>query len=340
MATAVSGNVYSSKQFELFICDQTTMGTAMTTSANDSFVKLDVTSMSDIDYGGGLVQDRTLRSGQQIKKSTDHYVSQKGSSASFQFEWVVSHKQGLDLLLKLATEDSASDYQRVGSATSAVYNHGATTGEYATVIISNPLVSDDRVMHSAVLTDLSLSLGSDSGGRLVASGTFYSGYLVSRETNAVAPNGTETAYVKTIYDMDVKQMNVKGATGSGVLDVVCSSFSFNINHPAVRVGYQGANDEAEQYSMSGEYVASGSITVKYDENTEQELAGFLNGRTNAITFGDDASGGSPTLLFVLPAVVYTGYNVDLGDNEAGAFVEVPFECTADGDAKAHQIYIA
>ena len=65
-------NVYSSKQFELFIADQTTMGTANTTGSE--FVKLDVVSVSDVDIGGGLVQERNLRSGQQIKKSTDHYV--------------------------------------------------------------------------------------------------------------------------------------------------------------------------------------------------------------------------------------------------------------------------
>ena len=89
---AIDGNVFSSKQFELFIADQSAMGTA--NSTNGEFVKLDVVSVSDVDFGGGLVQERALRSGQQIKKLTDHYVSQKGASASLSFEWVDSHKEG------------------------------------------------------------------------------------------------------------------------------------------------------------------------------------------------------------------------------------------------------
>ena len=84
---AISGNVYSPKSFELLIAPQTTLGTAHTTSGD--FRKYAVTSVSDIDFGSGLVADRTLRIGQQIKKNTDHYASQKGASCSFSFEWLV-----------------------------------------------------------------------------------------------------------------------------------------------------------------------------------------------------------------------------------------------------------
>jgi len=316
---AIDANVFSSKQFELFIADQTTMGSAESTNGN--FCKFDVVSVSDVDFGGGLVQERNLRSGQQVKKSTDHYVSQKGATASLSFEWVVSHKEGLDVLLKLISEDTSSPYVWTGTTTQAVYNHGATTGKYATVIVSNPNTGDDRL-----LTELTLSMDSGSeGGRLVASGTFMTGYKPDVSSNAVAPSMSTNAYVKTLYDLTTKTV--------GGSDVVVKSLSLNIAYPATRIGYQGNNGDVEQYARGGEIVCSGSVSVKYDANTDQELADFLSGATNALSFSDS----SPTLALSVPTAVYTGYNLDLGDSEEGVFVEIPFEGTADAGANLYSI---
>ena len=97
--------VYSGKKYSLFLGRQTdastpvAMGTAQTT--DNQFVELDVASITDIDFTGGLVTDRTLRTGQQVKRLTDHYVSEKGATKTFAFEWVVSHKEGLIILLEL-----------------------------------------------------------------------------------------------------------------------------------------------------------------------------------------------------------------------------------------------
>ena len=94
--------VYSGRKYSLFLGRQTdastpiAMGTAQSTA--DQFVELDVVSISDIDFTGGLVTDRTLRTGQQVKRLTDHFVSEKGSTKTFNFEWVCSHKYWLDTL--------------------------------------------------------------------------------------------------------------------------------------------------------------------------------------------------------------------------------------------------
>ena len=323
---AIDSNVYSSKQFELFIAPQTTMGTANTT--NSEFVKLDLVNVTDVDFGGGLIQERALRSGQQIKKSTDHYVSQKGASASLEFEWVVSHKEGLIQLMKMISEDTATPFELAGSFSPAVYNHGADTGQKATVIVSNPNTADDRVLHSAVLSNLDLSMDSGiEGGRLIASGTLFSGYKPTVGASTVAPTGTETAYVKTIYDCTTKQL--------GGSDVVAKSVSLSFGYPATRVGFQGASAETEQYGRSGEYALTGTVSVKYDANTDQELGQFLGGSTRAVTFGDGS-----TIQFSVPTSVYTGYTIDLGDSEEGAFVEVPFEGTANAGANLFSIIVA
>ena len=49
---AINSSVYSSKQFELFIAPQTTMGTANTT--NSEFVKLDLVNVNDVDLPNGF----------------------------------------------------------------------------------------------------------------------------------------------------------------------------------------------------------------------------------------------------------------------------------------------
>ena len=328
---AINSSVYSSKQFELFIAPQTTMGTANTT--NSEFVKLDLVNVNDVDFGGGLIQERNLRSGQQIKKSTDHYVSQKGATATLEFEWVVSHKEGLIQLMKMISEDTSSAFEVAGTFSPAVYNHSADTGQKATVIVSNPNTADDRVLHSAVLVALDLSMDSGSeGGRLVASGTFMSGYKPTVGSDSVGPSGTETPYVKTIFDCTTKRLGADNASN----DVVAKSFNLSFVYPATRVGFQGGSAEAEQYARSGEYALSGSISVKYDANSDGELSSFLSGATRAILIGD----GGTAVDFSVPTAVYTGFTLDLGDSEEGTFVEVPFEATADAGANLFSITVA
>jgi len=319
---AIDSNVYSGKQFELYLAlESGDMGTAETSNAN--FVKLAVNSISDVDFSG-ITQERNLRVGQQVKKPTDHYVSQKGGSYTFGFEWIVDHEEGLQKLLQLISEDSASDYRIAGTFTPAVYAHGASTGDRATVIISNPNSGDDRTLTSCILTSLTLSMdaGSD-GGRLKAAGTFYTGYKPTIGASTVSPSGTQTSYVKTIFDCTTKTL--------GGNDVVASSFSLTLNYPGIRIGYQGSDADPEQYSRADEYTASGSMNVKYDANTDGELAYFLNGAEKAVVFGDGSS-----INFNLAQVVYTGYNTAF-DNPEGAMVEVPFDCVADGAENLYSI---
>ena len=126
---AIAGQLYSGSKYQVLLGRQTAassavnMGTAGST--NSEFVELDMASVSDIDFTGGLVTDRTLRTGQQVKKGTDHWVSEKGSTKSFNFEWVVSHKEGLQILLQLISEDTSSPYAVAGNHEPPIYNHGA-----------------------------------------------------------------------------------------------------------------------------------------------------------------------------------------------------------------------
>mgnify|MGYP003135389668 FL=1 len=328
---AINTAVYSPKQFELYLALQSSnLGTAEDTSGD--FVKLAVTNVEDIDFAGGLIQDRTLRTGQQIMRPTDHFVSEKGSAKNISFEYVVDGELALQKLLQLISEDTSptATVTTAGNRTPAVYAHGADTGEYATLIVSSPFSSKDRTFHSAVLTSLTLSMSAEaSGGRLIASGTFYTGYNVTVGASTATDSGTasETTFVKTIYDCTTKQIG----SASSEVDVVCRSFDLTINYPAVRIGYQGGNAEPEGYSRSGEYSASGNISVKYDANSEPSLADFLAGSEKSINFGDGS-----TINFDLPQVIYTGSSLSF-DEEAGTFVDIPFSCVADGSEALYTI---
>ena len=333
---AISGNVYSPKSFELLIAPQTTLGTAHTTSSD--FRKYSVTNVSDIDFGGGLVADRTLRTGQQIKKAGDHYVSQKGASCQFSFDYVVDGEEALQNLMMFISEDTSSDYERAGNASPLVYNDGATTGKFATIVISNPNTDDDRVMHSAVLTELTLSMDSTAnGGRLTASGTFYSGFKPLVQQSNTVSGSANTSYIKTLYDCTYKRL---GDISSANNDVVVRAFSVTIGYPAVRVGYDAASatGEAGGYSRSGEYTVSGEISVKYDDNISSEINHFLSppATPRGLILGD---GSDPSNIgFKFSQIVYTGFNLDF-DEEAGTFVTVPFDAVADGGQDIYSITI-
>ena len=338
--------VYSGKKYSLFLGRQTdastpvAMGTAQTT--DNEFVELDVASITDIDFTGGLVTDRTLRTGQQVKRLTDHFVSEKGSTKTFSFEWVCSHKEGLIMLLEMISDgDVATPFTILGNHEPKTYSAAATTGALATIILknldSNKEAGQDRVMQDAALTNLSFRMeAGTSGGRLIASGTFMSGHTVSTASSSVVPSGTETSFVKSLYDMTTKTID-------GVA-VIVSSFALDITNPCVRVGYDASGD-AEGYSRAGEVTCSGSMNVLYNENSDAFLATVLQnpattaGAVAPILFGDAAI-ASGALGFSVPQAVLTSHTVSMEGAEEGMMLEVGFEGTALATEKLYEIDVS
>jgi len=341
---AIAGVVYSGKQYALYLGRQTGASTpvAMGTPSgvNGEFVELDVVSITDVDFAGGLVADRTLRTGQQVKRRTDHYVSEKGATKTFNFEWVCSNLQGLQILCELLTEDTSSPYAVAGNFQPATYKHGATTGKLATIVLKN-LDSDkaagqDRVMHSAALTELNFAMDSTSnGGRLVVTGTFMTGYQVATAATSIAEATSETRFVPTIFDCTTKTVDS--------LDVVMKSFNMSVGYPCERIGYQGANAEAEMYSRAGEITCSGSMTVLYDTNSDAFLATMLTdpgasaSNLAPIVLSDNATVGSGNYAFEVLQAVLTSHSLSIEGAEEGMMVEIGFEGTAAGSESLFRI---
>ena len=225
---AINTSVYSGKKFKLHIAIESCNIGDFEDTAND-FVTLDCENISDVNWTAGLETSSVHRSGQQIIRASDYSTTLANSFWTYDFEWVVSHKEGLAKLMRLISEDTASAFIVAGSFAPPVYADGASTGGTASLIIENPNTNEDRMIYGAALTNLTLKMDSGThGGRLVASGTFYTGYPPMIGADGITPGGTETSYVRTMSQMTTKQI-------SGT-DMVMKSWELNFTYPCERVG--------------------------------------------------------------------------------------------------------
>ena len=228
---AINTSVYSGKKFKLHIAiESCNMGDFEDTAGD--FVTLDCENISDVNWTAGLETSSIHRSGQQMLKPTDYTTTLANSFWTYDFEWVVSHEEGLQRLMQFISEDGAiSDGVAIVANTFAppVYADGASTGTLASIIIENPFTNEDRLVYGAALTNLTLKMDSGThGGRLVASGTFYTGYPPLIGADAITPSGTETSYVRTMSQMTTKQISAT--------DMVMKSWELNFTYPCVRIG--------------------------------------------------------------------------------------------------------
>ena len=312
---AIDPNVYPGQMFALYIAEEAALGTAETVDAN--FVSLDLNTPVDVSWGTGLNVDDTPRTGQLVSRPTDYFATPTGSTHEIDFEWAVSHKEGLDLLMNMISEDAASPYELAGTFLPPVYQDGVATGTPATVIVSNPNTDRDRTLPGCVLTELTLSIDNNTAGsRLVASGKLMSGYDVTIGANTVAPAGTETAYAPVVADMTTVTL--------GGSDLLLDSFNCTFGYGAIPLGSQGAGLEPELYARGIPlYTFEGEMIVKKDDNSAAALTLLENGGETAIIVTVSALG------FTVTQAVITGYTPDL-TGDKGGFVTIAFSGRADG----------
>ena len=272
---AINTSVYSGKKFKLHIAiESCNMGDFEDTAGD--FVTLDCENISDVNWTAGLEASSIHRSGQQMLKASDYTTTLANSFWTYDFEWVVSHEEGLQRLMQLISEDGAfTDGAAVVANTFAptVYADGAGTGELASLIIENPYSSADRLVYGAALTNLTLKMDSGThGGRLVASGTFYTGYPPLIGSDTISPSGTESGYVRTMSQMTT--------TSFGGFDVVMRSWELNFTYPCVRVGSKKSATQA--YGNWGSGVLTGSTTSDVANQVNASSSTFI---TDGVTPG-------------------------------------------------------
>ena len=318
---ALDKTVYSGKQFEAYVSIQSdALGT---NDVSGTLYKMRLAEVNDIDFSAGFQTADIERVGQRVLRPTDHIKVYKGGTFSWTFDGLIVENEALlQTLLQLVSEDDSpsGSAQILGNKSTVAYEEGATTGEYACLVISSPDSSHDRLMHSAILQELTLSMSpTDNGGLLTASGTFWSGYQPVIGAESTAADATAAGFNKGFFDCTTSQV--------GGDDVVMNNFELTISNPATRVGYETVNSIAGEpcaYMRGGQISVTGTVGVKLDDNVAQIITeDFLVGTSANVSFGDGSS-----IDFDIPTAKYTGHTN--ANTDSGVFVDLPFTATADG----------
>ena len=260
---ALDNTVYSGKQYEAYLSLQSdALGT---NDVSGTLYKLRVPEVNDIEWSEGFQTADVERTGQRVLRPTDHIKKYKGGTFTWTFDnLIVENEALLQLLLQLVSEDDSPSgtVAITGNQGTVAYEQGATTGEYACLVLSSPDADKDRLMHGAILQELTLSMSPENnGGLLTASGTFWSGYQPVIGAEGTSANATSVNYTKGFFDCTTSQL--------GGDDVVMNSFELTISNPATRVGYETVNSidgEPCAYMRGGQISVTGSVGVKLDDN--------------------------------------------------------------------------
>lgn len=329
---SIDTNTYPATTFAFYIASEATLGTINTTASD--YIQFDVNSINDVDWAGGLISDDTLKSGQRYKRDTDIFRTTSGSAWTWDFEYLASDQNAVNLLLESISETTASPYSSSANSEPFNYTNGETTGKKVSILIRSPRTGDDRAITGAVLTTLTVSgdAGSD-GGRLKLSGQFMTGIKPTVATNATitsieggAATKTRVAWEKTVFDLTTKQL--------GGNDIVLEKFEATFNFPSVRLGWDAVG-EAQVYGRGGPATSTGNLTVKYDDNSAAALASFEAGSPLSLTL----SGSNGFGIKFPGGIVPSGYTPDFAREEA-AFVEIPFEAVGSGSQNVYVIDVS
>ena len=327
---------YSGNQWLVYIGQHAANQGIYTQNSDAALYRMNLESVNDIDFSAGVTQEFLPRTGQKVYRETDVFTTQNGGTYTWSFDWLVDSEEILQLLLRSAMEvDGATGLisiaGNIGHSTQYTYDQAAPDFSLQVSLVS-PDASETRLLHSAVVTELTLSMDAGTnGGRLRASGTIWSGYRPTVGTNAVTDGSTASNSDFPFGIFDCHAIEV------ATTQITCKSFSVTIAYPATRVGFRVANSidaEPEDY-IRDRVDITGSISVKMDDTSVAQLPFWFAGTSKSILVGDEgtAGGGSSTdIFFEIPQAKYTGHNVDLG-SEGGVFIELPFQGSATGSQK-------
>jgi len=312
--------VHSGKQFESYVSLQSdALGT---NDVSGTLYKIRTPEVNDIDYSAGSTFADAIRSGQRVQRPTDHIAIFKGGTFTWSFsDYVVESEAVIQLLLQLVSEDTSpsATVAITGNQGTVAYEEGASTGEYACVVISSPDTDEDKLMFSSILEELTLTLNPTvNGGRLTAAGRFWSGYQPVIGSESTSANATAADYTQGFFDCT--EMTIGGDY------VVLNNFDITISNPATRIGYSTVNSieaEPSAYMRGGMIEVTGNVSAKLDDNVTDTIADFTAGTSVNISMGDGAA-----IDFDIPTAKYTGYTHTSTDS--GVFIDIPFMGTADG----------
>ena len=336
-----TGRTYGAKEFSCVVgiqdISEAAIGTAPATGnfVTGTKIQMGLSSINDIAWDGGYQRAEISRTGRRVMRAED-IISHYGSGTwTWDFDWISDNEMGIQKLLNLiypqTTTVAGSVNGMVIPANPLVddMKHGNTADKdtVAAIMIKNPDDDEDRLMHSAVLQNLTLSMDAGSnGGRLNASGQFYSGYKPVIGDHDFAADSSASDFARGIFDCTVHTI--------GGTDASVQAFNVTISNPATRVGFQGSSGEADGYVRAGDMSVTGSITVKADDAMMGLINSWQSNSTVAILL---EAGTASQIAFHIPAANMSGHNLSIADE--GTMLEIPFTATSGADSTGNVITI-
>ena len=348
---AISTTVIPISDVKMGIKGETTFGTGLDSSGADgtAYRQLPVVQATKPTFN--ITRESRLLSGRgTVKNAADTVITAKGGTVTAPFEFIATPElllQHLTMVTQTYNADGSNVYTveidgsnnltQVGGAISSGMPHTVNLAYY-------PKAAEGIKIAGAVVSDLTLTgdLGSN-GGNLSVSGNYFSGFANPISTGTCLEQTFDGTWVEpdagvffNMGSLSTKQMEVDGANQ----DMILKSFNLNIANGVNRVG-SNTNGDAEAYAFP-EYVATGDITLKYDDEfslsaADNVLQSFLDGNTCtlALKFGDGTV-SSVSEMNILAEVQFTGDPAqDISEN--GIFWTIPFECVQNSSTEALKI---
>lgn len=346
MATAIQA--YAKSEFRFAIAEESTFGTAITTQT--AFKELLITDIPQIDWGG-VVRDEAKKSdGKRVLSNKDVFLQTAGGEYTVSVAGILTDNTA-DLLLYGVMQDltGATPGEAATTPFAKVFEwDGSTTGvssgypsKFFTLNGYNPSTSEHWQVKSAIVKTLAINADpGTNGGRASFTATFYSGFAPTLTGLTVTP----TDWTAPATDFYIFQnLNTKAVNGT-TDNLVLGSFSISFENNVKRIGNDSSGGP-QYYVYAGggnDFVVTGELSAKYDNNTKDEIDSFLTNpqggsaeRQIYIRWGDGSADG--TLLFDVNAL-YTGNSIDFGADTV--MVSLPFSGVDDGTNEAVEVTIA
>ena len=298
-------------------------------------------------------ESRLLSGRGSVKNAADTIIQAQGGTVTMPFDMVATPKllsQHLALVGQEHSEsgsggsevhetqfDGSSNAVSVGGTESNNIPHTVNLAYY-------PAAAEGIKITGVMCSDLSLSLDyGTNGGNMNMSGNYFSGFSNQFETASCLEQTFDGSWVAPATDY----WNI-GAITTKTLDVeanatqplVLKNFSLNISNGVNRIGFD-SNGNAEAYAIP-EYVITGSITIKYDDEFDYGAANnvlqdFFDGDTLSLALKwGDGTPSSAGEMNILAECQYTGDpSQDISEN--GIFHTLPFECVQNSTTEALKI---
>ena len=282
--------------------------------------------ISDIAWDAGYQRAEIERAGKRAFESTD-IINQYGSGVwTWDFSYVAENERALQILLELIYAPGFSTDTLTIPAVPVTEDlvHGAAPSpdhnSAGFVILQNPHTDKDRILHNAILQNLTISMdASSNSGRPTISGQFMSGYkpTIGINTTAADNTGLVNTWAKGLFDCTTTSFGGAGAT--------VKSFSMTIENPAARVGFQGTSGETDGYSRGSGLRVTGSCSLKADTIVQA----YLESKWQANALFPIDIGDSSTLDIQIAGANISAFTLDMADE--GMFADIAFTATSGVD---------